>query len=114
VSSGPALSVTAERRADATVIRCVGEIDLDTAGLLREHVTDALIDGPSDLVVVLDEVTFIDSIGLGVLIGAHKKARVLQGSLTIVCTSRPVLTVFSATSLDRVFSIASTLDSALA
>ena len=74
--------------------------------------TEAQIDGPSDLVLVLDEVTFLDSLGLGVLIGAHKRARVLQGSLTIVCTSSPVLNVFSATSLDRVFTIVSTLDEA--
>lgn len=114
MSSGPALAITAERRTDVTVVRCIGEIDLETAALLRTHLTDALIDGPSDVVLVLDEVTFLDSIGLGVLIGAHKRARVLQGSLIIVCTSRPVLNLFSVTSLDRVFSIVSTLDGALA
>lgn len=110
----PALEITAERHADVTVVRCLGEVDMATAGLLRTRVTEAQIDGPSDVVLVLDEVTFLDSLGLGVLIGAHKRARVLQGSLTIVCTSTPVLTVFAATSLDRVFSIVSSLDEALA
>jgi anti-sigma B factor antagonist len=114
VYRSPTLEITAERRADVTVVRCLGEIDMATAGLLRARMTEAQIDGPSDIVLVLDEVTFLDSLGLGVLIGVHKRARVLQGSLTIVCTSRPVLTVFTATSLDRVFSIVSSLDEALA
>jgi anti-sigma B factor antagonist len=107
------LTITAERRTDVTVVHCAGEVDIATAGLLRARLTDALVDGSGDLVVVLDDVTFLDSLGLGALIGAHKQARVLQGSFTVVCTSRPVLRVFTATAMDRVFRVVDTLDEAL-
>lgn len=97
-----------------TVLRCVGEVDVATVGVLRDRIHALLIDGSSHLVLDLDQVTFIDSLGLGTLIGAHKRARVLQGSLVIVCTSAPVLRVLVATALDRVFTVVGTLDEALA
>ncbi len=105
--------MTVEQRGDVTVVSCAGEVDIATAGLLRSRVTEALVDGSGDLVVVLDDVTFLDSLGLGALISAHKRARVLQGSFTIVCTSRPVLRVFHATAMHRVFRVVDTLDEAL-
>lgn len=113
VGSFQPLTITIDKREDVTIVHCAGEVDIATAGQLRTEVTDALVDGPGDLVVVLDDVTFLDSLGLGALISAHKRARVLQGTFTIVCTSRPVLRVFSATAMDRVFRIVDTLDAAL-
>jgi anti-sigma B factor antagonist len=107
------LTIDEERRDDLVVIRCAGEVDLATVGALRVRLQDIQLDGPTRLILVLDEVTFMDSLGLGVLIGAHKRARVLQGALVIVCTSAPVLSVLRATSLDRVFRIVDNLDDAL-
>lgn len=107
------LTLTEERRDDVVVVRCAGELDAATVGALRARLQAVQVDGASDLVVVLDDVTFMDSLGLGALIGAHKRARVLQGSLTVVCTSRPVLTVFTATSMHRVLRIVDSLDEAL-
>ena len=108
------LVVVDEQSGETTVVRCVGEIDIATVPYLRDHLQRVQIDGPAHLVLDLDQVTFIDSIGLGALIGAHKRARVLQGSLTLVCTSRPVLRVLSATALDRVFRVVASLDEAVA
>lgn len=107
------LTLTEERRGDTVVVRCAGELDTATVGALRARLQEVQVDGASDLVVVLDDVTFMDSLGLGALIGAHKRARVLQGSLSIVCTSRPVMTVFTATSMHRVLRIVGSLDEAL-
>ena len=103
-----------ERSADVTVVRCAGELDVATVGQLRDRLSTLQVDGVTHLVLDLDEVTFLDSLGLGALIGAHKRARVLQGSFVIVCTSRPVLRVLSATALDRVFTVVDSLDEALA
>lgn len=107
------LRIDQEHRDDAVVIRCAGEIDLGTVGDLRTTLQAVQVDGTTPLVLVLDEVTFMDSIGLGVLIGAHKRARVLQSSLVIVCTSQQVLNLLRATSLDRVFRVVDDLGDAL-
>lgn len=114
MSSLESLTITDERHGEVIVVRCVGEVDLATVGQLREKLQSLQVDGPSRLVLVLDDVTFMDSLGLGALIGAYKRAKVLQGSMELVCTSTPVLNVLRATSLDRVFRIHDDLDGALA
>jgi anti-sigma B factor antagonist len=99
---------------DVTVLRCTGEIDIATVSSLRDRISKVQVDGSARLVLDLDGVTFMDSLGLGALIGAHKRARVFQGTLVIVCTSRPVLRILSATALDRVLTIVDSVDEALA
>jgi anti-sigma B factor antagonist len=112
IDEQPILGVSDELVGDVRVVRCVGEIDMATAPALRERISRLQIDGPPHLVVDLSEVTFIDSLGLGALIGAHKRARVLRGSLIIVpgAAARRVL---AATALDRVFDLRESLDEAL-
>lgn len=107
------LAIAVEHVRDAVVVHCTGEVDIATVGTLRATLQDLQVDGASRLVVVLDDVTFLDSLGLGALIGAHKRARVLQGTFTIVCTSRPVMRIFEATAMHRVFRVVATLDEAL-
>lgn len=107
------LDISVEHHAETAVVRCAGEVDLATVGALRSTLQELQVGGPTRLVLVLDDVTFMDSLGLGALIGAYKRAKVLQGSMVLVCTSPPVLNVLRATSLDRVFRIHGDLDDAL-
>jgi len=112
IDDSPILAVTDELVGETRVVRCVGEIDIATVSQLRDRVTRLQVDGPARLVVDLTDVTFIDSLGLGALIGIHKRARVLQGSLVVI-PSLAASRVFAATALDRVFDIRTTLDDAL-
>jgi anti-sigma B factor antagonist len=112
-TDSPILVVTDEIVDGITVVRCVGEIDVATAPRMRDRIARLQVDGPARVVVDLSEVTFIDSLGLGALIGVHKRARVLQGSLVIV-PSAAATRLFTATALDRVFAIRATLAEALA
>ncbi len=106
------LAVSDELVDQTWVVRCVGEIDMASAPRLRERIARLQVDGPPHLVIDLTGVTFIDSLGLGALIGAHKRARVLQGSFVVV-PSAAARRVLTATALDRVFEIRPTLDDAL-
>jgi anti-sigma B factor antagonist len=108
----PMLTVSDEVVGDTRVVRCSGEIDMATVPTLREEISRLQIDGPPRLVVDLTEITFIDSLGLGALVGAHKRARVLQGSLAII-PSAATQRVLTATALDRVFEIHETVEAAL-
>ena len=112
IDDQPILAISDEIVGETRVVRCVGEIDIATVPGLRDRVTSLQVDGPARLVIDLSGVTFIDSLGLGALIGIHKRARVLQGSLVVV-PSRAAARVFTATALDRVFEIRETLDAAL-
>ncbi|HET6628087.1 MAG TPA: STAS domain-containing protein [Nocardioidaceae bacterium] len=82
-----------------------GEIDLATQGQLKKAIDDMVVAGDVNLVIDLDETTFLDSTGLGVLIGARRKAYAFKGSFCIVCSNEDLLRLFRMTSLDKVFTI---------
>jgi anti-anti-sigma factor len=78
----------ATRDADAsTIITVGGEIDVYTAPKLRDLITELVGQGRYHLVVDMSGVEFLDSTGLGVLVGGLKKVRSNNGSLHLVCTT---------------------------
>jgi anti-sigma B factor antagonist len=81
-----------------------GDIDVHTAPLLRDRLGEVVRQGEERVVVHLDEVTFLDSTGLGVLIGAHKAQR-RSGAFELVCEEPRILRILTLTGLDRVFTI---------
>ena len=97
-----------------TVIDVQGEIDISTAPRLRELLIDLVSTGSYQLVVNLDQVGFLDSTGLGVLVGARKRATEHEGALAIVCTRPNIVRLLDITGLDKVFPVFPSLDQALA
>ena len=107
------LSVTTSRQDDVSVVTVGGEVDVYTAAQLRAALDEEIAAGRAELVVDLDEVTFLDSTGLGVLVGRLKLVR-NTGWLRIVCSNERILRVFRITGLDKVFGIHDSLEDALA
>ncbi len=106
------LNVRVERVDDWCVVTVDGEVDVYTSPVLRQHLHTATEEGCETLAVVLDGVGFIDSSGLGALVGALRRARERGGDLRIVCSKDSTLKVFRITGLDKVFPIFSSLDEA--
>lgn len=96
------------------VIDVAGEIDVSTAPRLRALLIDLDSNNSYHLVVNLAKVEFLDSAGVGVLVGAAKRVRAHDGSLHLVCTQSRLLKVFKITGLTTVFAIYETVDQALA
>jgi anti-sigma B factor antagonist len=94
------------------VIAVHGQADLHTAPELRTAITAAIDGGATGVVVDLSEATFVDSMTLGVLLGAVKRLRPTGGKVTIVCVDPHVRRIFEITLLDRVFSIHADRDEA--
>ncbi len=61
--------------ADCAVLRIAGEVDVYTAPQLRECVIRLLADGVRHVIADLREVAFLDSAGLGALVGSHSSRR---------------------------------------
>lgn len=89
-----------------------GEIDVYTAPKLREKLIELVSEGSYDVVVNLEGVDFLDSTGLGVLVGALKRVKAHDGSLSLVCTQDKILKIFKITGLTKVFPIHSSVDEA--
>ncbi|WP_181311980.1 STAS domain-containing protein [Nocardioides campestrisoli] len=97
-----------------TVVAVGGEIDVYTAPKLRDKITELVGAGVYDLVIDLADVEFLDSTGLGVLVGGLKKVRAHDGSLALVCNQDRLLKIFRITGLAKVFAIHEDQTSALA
>ena len=97
-----------------TVVAVGGEIDVYTAPKLRDKITELVGAGVYHLVIDLEGVEFLDSTGLGVLVGGLKKVRAHDGSLQLVCTQDRLLKIFRITGLAKVFNIHDSADAALA
>jgi len=92
---------------DATthVVAVTGEVDLFTAPEFKQRISAPIDAGRSRVIVDLSAVTFIDSSSLGVLIAAHKRLKLRDGALVIVCDDRAIVNTFKITGLDGVFEI---------
>ena len=96
------------------VIDVGGEIDMYTAPRLRELLIDLVSKNNYHLVVNLEKVGFVDSTGLGVLVGGLRRVRAHDGSLDLVCTQERILKILKITGLTEVFGIYETVDQAIA
>jgi anti-sigma B factor antagonist len=106
------LAIEVRERSGWTVLDVAGELDLYTAGTLKERLRSLTDQGRHRIVVNLESVEFMDSTALGVLIGARKRAREHDGEVALAGPTEPVRKVLSITGLDRVFPIGDTVDEA--
>ena len=96
------------------VVEVGGEIDVYTAPRLRETLISLVGSGNYHLVIDLEGVEFLDSTGLGVLVGGLKRVRAHDGTIDLVCTQGRILRIFRITGLINVFSIYDSVQDALA
>ena len=93
--------------------RASGDLDLTTAIRLREQVVQVITGGQPRVILDLQEVDFVDSTGLGVIVGLLKRARGQGGDLRLVSTRTSLRKVLELTDLDRALPLAGTVDEAL-
>ncbi|WP_189170650.1 STAS domain-containing protein [Pilimelia anulata] len=106
------LALTTRTVGDHTVLEVGGEVDVYTAPRLREELVRLIDSGTRRIVVDLGRVDFLDSTGLGVLVGAMKKLRAADGTFGLVCAKEPLLKIFRITALDQVFPLYDSVDAA--
>jgi anti-sigma B factor antagonist len=99
------LLIETHDRGQWTVVDVRGEVDLYTAPRLKEELIGLVDRDRTTVAVDLSGVEFLDSTGLGVLIGGLKRCRERNGKLVLVAPREPVQKVLSITGLDKVFPI---------
>jgi anti-sigma B factor antagonist len=95
-----------------TVVEVEGELDLFSAPVLRDALTRLSGDGQCYVVVELSRLKFLDSSGLGVLIGATKRATAGGGGLCVAGASERIVKVLRITGLMRVMPAFASLEEA--
>jgi len=107
------LQLATRREGDAAVVSVGGDVDNDTAPQLRQAITSAFNDGARRVVIDLTATDFLDSSGLGALVGASKEHSG-QGELVLVCPRPQLRKLFEISRLNEVFQIYDEVGSALA
>ncbi|MPZ61360.1 MAG: anti-sigma factor antagonist [Propionibacteriales bacterium] len=108
------LSLDTREQDERVIIEIGGEIDVYTAPQLRERIGDLVDENHFNLIIDMERVEFLDSTGLGVLVGGLKRVRGNDGSLRLVCTQERLLKILRITGLTRVFAIFESVEAALA
>jgi anti-sigma B factor antagonist len=98
---------------DCAVLRVAGEIDVYTAPELRQRVIRLTDDGARHVIADLRGVDFLDSTGLGALVGSLRRLRMREGSLKLVTSGGRILRIFQLTGLTRVFALYSSVPDAI-
>ena len=99
------LTLTTRESGGKTIVAVGGEIDVYTAPKLRDKITELVGEGHHHLVIDMEGVDFLDSTGLGVLVGGLKKVRAHDGSMALICSQDRLLKIFRITGLAKVFVI---------
>jgi anti-sigma B factor antagonist len=94
------------------VVRPQGRLNMSSARRLKEVLDGLVAEGTTRIVVDMAETTFLDSSGLGALIGGLKAARQAGGDLRIARPTEAVRTVFTLTNLDKVLRARDSVESA--
>ena len=81
----------------------LGEIDISTATEFKSNLYDIVGDGENDIALYCDGLSYIDSTGLGILVGALKRVKNHQKSVYIYQLRENILKLFRITGLDKVF-----------
>ncbi len=106
----------AETREDRgwTVVTVRGQLDVATAPRARQLLVEAQYGGSTDVLVDLDGVEFLDSFGLGVLVGALRRARTHDTRFVLVCSRERLLHLLEVSRLAEIVPIVADAEVVLA
>jgi anti-sigma B factor antagonist len=106
------VEIDIQDKGDYRVLVPVGDLDVYTVGSLRDALGRMIEQETSRVVVDLDGVPFMDSSGLGALMGGVRRLREAGGDLAISCTREQHLKLFTITGFGEGVSIAPTVEEA--
>jgi len=107
------VDIKPEHEGDAIVYKLKGSLDFETAPSLRAALMEAADEGKHDIVVELTHLEFLDSSGLGALIGAHKRALENGGRVRLIISPGPIERLLTITGLMNVLAVYPSIDAAL-
>ena len=95
-------TILCEKQADKLFVRSPGEIDHHSAKALREEIDRAIFyHRPHTLVLSLSEVSFMDSSGLGLILGRLARIKELGGELVIADPNLQVMKILRLAGLEK-------------
>jgi anti-sigma B factor antagonist len=108
------MEVTVKEVNEVSVLSFEGNLDTNTAPQAQEQI-DQLIDGGSSRILInFNELNYISSAGLRVLLATAKKLKATSGDLKICGLNQTVQEVFDISGFSSILSVVATEEDALA
>ena len=107
------IDIKIENEGGTLVYRLRGSLDLVTSPSVRAALLESANEGNTEVIVDLTKLEFLDSTGLGALIGAHRRALEKDGKLRLVVNEGPISRLLNITGLVRVFPVYHSVEDAL-
>ncbi len=107
------LKITVDIQDKAAVINLAGSADNTACEDIVRQTKLLLENNQTNLIINMNDLTFICSMVLGSLIDAHEKCKAAGGEIKLVNPPGPVMKVLQITQLDRIFSIYTSIDDAI-
>ena len=104
------LHIQLEEREGYTICRPKGELDAYTVGQFRESLAE--LSTRPKLLIDMSEVPFVDSAGLGALIGGIRRAREVGGDVAVCCNRPTLVRLLHTTGFDRIVTVTDTVEDA--
>jgi anti-sigma B factor antagonist len=105
------LEITVEDNGDYILCRPVGELDAYTVGQFREALGN--LSANPRVLIDLSEVPFMDSAGLGALIGGIRRAREADGDVAVACSKATLTRLLHTTGFDRIVPVTESVEEAV-
>lgn len=99
------IDLKTEDGGEVLIFKLRGSLDLATTPTVRAALLDGTEKGKRDLIVDLTQLEFLDSTGLGALIGAHRRATENGGSVRLIVNDGPIARLLNITGLMRIFAV---------
>jgi anti-sigma B factor antagonist len=110
---GNEMNIGVTQQGDVQILHCGGSLDADTVRAFKKVAFDLVGTGVNRIVLDCSDLTFIDSMGLGVLISLLRRVRQRDGDVKVAALSDEVKTIFEITRLHRLFEVCSDWDTAV-
>lgn len=108
------MSFTVRRVGSTLVVDVDGQLIVGNRHELKEMMLEELAGGKRNFIVDFARTGYIDSSGLGVLVGLSKRVREVDGTLQLTSLSPDLMRLFELTKLDTLFTIRGSVEEALA
>lgn len=99
------MEITTEQQGDIAVLKCEGSLDADTVAHFKKITGDLVDRGVIRFVVDGSKMTFVDSMGLGVLISLLRRVKQREGDIKVAALTADVKSIFEITRLHRLFEV---------
>lgn len=108
------LQVKFSSRGSTLIVGIIGELDHHSAEYVREKVDSEMMKATTkNIIFDFSKVSFMDSSGIGVIMGRYKNIQKLQGKAVIICVSDQIRRIFDMSGLLKIMPVYDNIDTAI-